>query len=134
MCNSQQVAYFIFLLILIDQFSKEIIIKNWLSLVTLNSGGPFSAFAGDAYKVFALLLLLVLGAIFIYNYKMLKVFLVPFSMVIAGAISNTYDRFASGGVVDFIDLKIFPIFNIADIFITVGLLMSVIILITQEKK
>ena len=50
--------------------------------------------------------------------------------ILSGAISNIIDRFYFGCVVDFIDLKFWPIFNLADIFIVFG----AIILILQIKK
>lgn len=59
------------------------------------------------------------------NFKFLGLIL-----VLSGAISNIIDRLNFGCVIDFIDLKIWPIFNPADIFITMG----VIILIIQNTK
>lgn len=43
-------------------------------------------------------------------------------MIIGGALGNMCDRFAFGYVVDFIDFCLidFPVFNVADIFITIG--------------
>ncbi|MDR1365439.1 MAG: signal peptidase II [Holosporales bacterium] len=53
------------------------------------------------------------------------------SLLIGGAIGNIIDRFAHGGVVDFIDLYYedwhWPAFNIADSFITASAVMLVII-------
>ena len=46
--------------------------------------------------------------------------------ILAGAISNFADRAVFGCVIDFIDLKIWPIFNLADIFITIGVIMLVL--------
>jgi len=46
-------------------------------------------------------------------------------LVIAGAASNFVDRLVRGGVVDFINLKIWPSFNLADIAITIGLVWIV---------
>lgn len=51
-------------------------------------------------------------------------------LVLSGAISNIIDRLHYGCVVDFIDLKIWPVFNLADIYITIG----AIILITHNLK
>lgn len=41
-------------------------------------------------------------------------------LITAGALSNLIDRLRFGCVIDFIDLKFWPVFNVADIFITVG--------------
>ncbi len=45
---------------------------------------------------------------------------------IGGAIGNLYDRLRSGSVIDFIDFGWWPVFNIADIGITLGAIISLI--------
>ncbi len=44
-------------------------------------------------------------------------------MVIGGALGNLYDRIFHGYVIDFIDFRIWPVFNFADIFIFVGFVL-----------
>jgi signal peptidase II len=61
--------------------------------------------------------------------------MVVLSLMISGGISNVIDRFIRGGVIDFIKIMHFPIFNIADIFIVVGwVLLVVFILLYSSKK
>ena len=43
-----------------------------------------------------------------------------FSLILGGAIGNLIDRIVFGYVVDFIDLRMWPVFNIADSAITIG--------------
>jgi signal peptidase II len=45
-----------------------------------------------------------------------------FALVLAGALGNAIDRMAHGHVVDFIHIRFWPIFNVADIAIVVGLM------------
>ncbi len=52
------------------------------------------------------------------------------SLIISGALSNLIDRFALGYVVDYINLTIWPIFNLADCMIVTG----IIIYILEEVK
>src|SRR3989338_3875102 len=47
-------------------------------------------------------------------------------LIILGAFSNLLDRLLYGGVVDFIDLYFFPVFNLADIMITAGVILLVV--------
>ncbi len=47
---------------------------------------------------------------------------IGFIMVLAGAVSNFIDRLHFGYVVDYIDIGWFPVFNLADAFITLGVL------------
>ena len=55
---------------------------------------------------------------------------VAFSLIVGGAIGNFVDRVFYGYVIDFIDIKIFkydyPIFNLADSFIVIGVILLVI--------
>lgn len=46
-------------------------------------------------------------------------------MVLGGAVGNAIDRFAQGYVVDFIDLQRWPVFNVADMAIVVGIVLGV---------
>ena len=48
-----------------------------------------------------------------------------------GGISNIIDRIFFGCVIDFIDLKFWPVFNLADVFVTTG---AIIILIQTIKQ
>ncbi len=49
-----------------------------------------------------------------------------FAGVISGALGNGYDRLLHGTVVDFISLKYFAIFNVADIVISIGALLIIL--------
>jgi lipoprotein signal peptidase len=65
------------------------------------------------------------------NYNLFRIWNLEFGaliLIFSGGISNIIDRLQFGCVIDFIDLKFWPIFNLADIYITIG----VIILITQH--
>ncbi len=46
-----------------------------------------------------------------------------FAMLMAGAAGNAVDRLAWGKVLDFIDIRVWPVFNVADIYICVGVAM-----------
>jgi hypothetical protein len=55
-------------------------------------------------------------------------------LVAAGAISNIIDRIYFGCVIDFIDLHFWPVFNLADIYITMGGIILVANLLKKDKK
>jgi signal peptidase II len=54
--------------------------------------------------------------------------------IIAGAIANLYDRIVLGYVVDYFDFIIWPVFNIADSFITVGAALLGFVVISDFFK
>jgi signal peptidase II len=47
----------------------------------------------------------------------------PAAMLLGGALGNLADRVRDGAVIDFIDLPLWPTFNLADVAITVGVLL-----------
>jgi signal peptidase II len=44
----------------------------------------------------------------------------PLGLVLGGSLGNLVDRTRTGAVVDFVDLQVWPVFNLADVAITVG--------------
>ena len=61
--------------------------------------------------------------------------LIGISLVVAGGIGNAIDRFTLGFVVDFIEPTFidFPIFNIADIGVTCGIILFIVSLLIHER-
>ncbi|ACC98695.1 Lipoprotein signal peptidase [Elusimicrobium minutum Pei191] len=56
------------------------------------------------------------------------------SFILGGAIGNLYDRIFLGYVVDFIDLRVWPVFNIADSFICIGAVLLAAAMLFPGKK
>ena len=60
------------------------------------------------------------------------------ALFIGGLLGNLYDRIVYGKVVDFLDFLIFgydfPVFNVADCFICVGVALMFIAMLREEKK
>lgn len=54
-------------------------------------------------------------------------------LILGGALGNLFDRVKFGCVVDFIDLRVWPVFNIADSAITVGVVILGILLCTRSS-
>lgn len=113
------------------------IINNFFSLTYVhNFGAAFSMFNGARY-IFILITIIALNLIYIFfikdkNLKNYEV--VIYSLLLAGIIGNLVDRVMYGYVIDFLDFTIFgynfAIFNIADSFIVV----SVVLLLILEVK
>ena len=56
------------------------------------------------------------------------------SLVIAGALGNLYDRVFYGYVIDFLDFRVWPVFNIADAGITIGVGLIILSLFERRKS
>ena len=48
------------------------------------------------------------------------------ALILGGALGNLVDRIFHGFVIDFISIWIYPVFNLADIFITLGVLLIIL--------
>lgn len=55
-------------------------------------------------------------------------------LILSGAASNMFDRIIHGYVIDFIDLKFWPVFNLADIYITMGVVLLFFGLIKNNRR
>jgi len=57
-----------------------------------------------------------------------------FVLIFSGGIANMLDRIARGCVVDYIDLKFWPVFNLADIYITIGVILFFLNIIKSKCR
>tara|TARA_B100001115_G_scaffold155546_1_gene126990 strand:- start:106 stop:579 length:474 start_codon:yes stop_codon:yes gene_type:complete len=129
---------FVFLL---DRYSKTLVLKNFsentfyinnfinLDLIW-NSGIGFGIFSSNSpaiYNLISGLIFLVIIFLVYYLIKSDKTDKLIFSIIIGGAIGNFYDRLVYKAVPDFIDIHFANFhwftFNVADIFITLGVII-----------
>jgi len=92
-----------------------------------NTGGAFGLFADQA---FPLLVTAAIGVVAIFLYYLYPPFQSPLltlslGLQLGGAMGNLIDRFRFGYVTDFIDVRVLPVFNLADSAITVGVALLV---------
>lgn len=113
-------------------------ILNWTYI--RNEGAALGMLA-DHRWVFMILSLLLIAAIMlfvIFSKDISRPVVIVLSMILGGGIGNMIDRIAYGYVVDFIDVKFLPfwkwIFNVADVFVTVGAVLLAVIYIATELK
>ncbi|EJP25823.1 signal peptidase II [Streptococcus anginosus] len=138
-------------LIALDQWVKFEIVKNIqlgevkpfipkiLSLTYLrNTGAAFSILENQQW-LFAVITLVVIGAAIWYLSKHIKGsawLLSGLSLIIAGGIGNFIDRMRQGFVVDMFQLDFinFAIFNVADSYLTIGVLVLIVMMLKEEDN
>ena len=91
----------------------------------VNTGAAFSLFQGGVWLRW--ISLVVSGVLVVVGLKARDLRLwdqLGFGFLLSGAAGNGLDRFLEGHVVDFLDFRLinFPIFNVADVFINIGLI------------
>ena len=108
---------------------------------TLNTGVAFSIFSGKSMQIVLIvfssiaalfMLMLILSNAFLKN-RAEKIML---ALILGGTIGNIIDRIVFGGVRDFVYLKFmdFPIFNVADMFITISAIVLCIYVLHHISK
>ena len=129
-------SVFLLFLILFDQLSK-FIIRFSSGFYLCNSGIAWGiklpTFLFWFFWISIIIFLLYLIFSEIFQKKYLNILLLSgLLLILSGAIGNLIDRIFFGCVIDFINLKIWPVFNIADSFITLGVI--VILLVYLKKR
>ena len=142
---------FIIILVIFDQISKFYIINNYnLSTKNVVIDGFFNITHvrnyGAGFSIMQnqrLFLVLVSAcAIILFTYLLIKeknkFNIFTYLLIISGSIGNLIDRCRLGYVIDFLDFYIFgydfPVFNIADCFITIGCFLLIINIFLEEKN
>ena len=132
-------------LVAIDQYIKYIFVNGFgvdgecISLVlAYNKGVAFSMFSFLAdYLKYIQISILLGGVIYLgLNKDVLKIYLLPITLLFAGGISNIADRFMHEGVVDYVYWHCgfdFAIFNAADVIIDISIILILYISYKQEK-
>lgn len=146
------------LILSLDQITKYLAERYLASLGTLsviqgifhltlvhNNGAAFGIFKGGAL-FFIILSLISIAVIFILMIRkdiFLKVFAVEpgnrfvricLGLILGGAFGNLIDRLRNVYVIDFLDFRIWPVFNIADSAITIGGIMLCVAMLKKEKS
>jgi len=156
-------AYFIMLLILVlDQLTKTLVRVNmqmyecipllqnlfgdtFILIRVQNSGAAFSfGFGSDLVNriIFICVTVLVVGIIiYLLHYAQHKIQVIAFGLILGGALGNLIDRVLFGPVTDFFSMDFpdfimerFPVFNIADSSIFIGVVLMIIDMLFIKDK
>lgn len=150
MSKTNKIIYFIFSIIFFiafDSYFSELILNNlrfsipkndFLDLIFVqNTGAAFNLL--ENYKVFlitfAICAIVTILAYAVRNAEKFSAFACFWAaMLVAGISCNMYERITLGYVRDFFKLNFidFPVFNISDIFINIGVLAIIIIIIKNK--
>lgn len=138
-----------FAVVILDQFSKYIVVENMalgesipiieevfhLTYI-LNPGAAFGMFAHN--RLFFIAIAVIVIGIIIWARR--EILASPWEvkagcgLFLGGAIGNLIDRARQGLVIDFFDFRIWPVFNIADIAICIGVGLIIWNLLKTELK
>ena len=138
--------------IIFDQLTKYIVVQKFAEIgdtfpiwqnvfhftYVINTGAAFSFFRGqvDILRWISLFVSIVLIIFVWYSPKISQLEQFGYGFILAGAIGNGIDRFLFGYVVDFLDFRLidFPVFNIADVAINIGVIILIIASFTPARR
>ena len=148
-------SFIVLLIFLIDRFSKiyviyldkkylgsEIFSSKFLNISLIwNEGIAFGLFSfnnQNTYNILTILILLIISVVFFMIIKSKSYERYALSMILGGALGNVFDRIIYKGVPDFIDFHVgnfhWFIFNVSDIFITIGVILMIFLEIIVKPK
>jgi len=157
MIKKKNIFYFFFisLIFLFDRLSKiliirllgktenqEIVVLNFLSLNLIwNKGIAFGIFSFDEKLFYHVLTMFIITVIFFVFWLMVKAEKLEkygYMMIFSGSLGNVFDRLVYSSVPDFIDFHFknfhWFTFNVADIFITAGVVLLILNEFNFKKK
>lgn len=126
------------------ELGEEIpILEPYFSLLShRNPGAAWGMLAGQMWLFTIVTIVVIIGLLYFFH-KEAKghvLFSLSLMVLLGGAIGNFIDRLLQGEVVDFISVWIpiidydFPIFNIADSALTIGVILLILHIIVDERK
>ena len=136
------------LAVLLDQITKALAVSYLKPISTLplwdgvfhltyriNYGAAWSLFADTPWVFMTVSSIAIVGILVYYFWdkKLTPAVRYPLCMILGGGIGNMIDRIFVGYVVDFLDARIinFPVFNVADCFVTVGAFLLFFVLLSD---
>ena len=145
------VAVIVLLLIALDQLVKSYIVQqiplgevrswipNFVSLTYLQNRGAAFSMLQDQQWLFAVITLVVMVGAIWYLHKHMEDSLwmvLGLTLIIAGGLGNFIDRLRQGFVVDMfqVDFINFAVFNVADTYLTFGVLIMLLVIIKEENN
>lgn len=102
-----------------------------------NYGAAFSIFQNKTILLIVLPMIIMIGIVVVLVKMGLgkdKFFTAALGLVVAGGIGNLIDRIFYGYVVDFLDFRVFPIFNVADVAVCCGCGLLILYVFFIEPK
>ena len=105
--------------------------------LTFNRGAAWGLFANFHYLLIIVRVAIVMALVVYMLFYRAKTALFPLVLILSGAVGNILDFFVYGYVIDFFHFKFwghsFPLFNCADAYISVGVLLLFLNLCSQKK-
>lgn len=121
------------------EYESISVIQNFFSITfAKNTGVAFSFLEGKVPFIIGMTAIVIVFILkYIKSTNPSRIEMVCYGLVLGGAIGNLLDRVIYGYVIDFLDFNIlgypFPIFNLADTFIVIGIMLLLVLSVIESR-
>ncbi len=144
-------VYIFWLIIVVaDQLIKSIIDRNFVAGQSMpvlndifhltyvkNTGAVFGILQGrNVFFIISAIIIIIMAIVlfYIYGYRGKNIwFSLACGLILGGASGNLIDRIRAGYVIDYLDFRIWPVFNLADAVIVTGAGIIILLLLRGEE-
>lgn len=106
----------------------------YLNLVK-NDGAAFGMWAGNTSVFIGVAIIAVLGiAAYVIIERPPALVDLALACIAGGAAGNLIDRLVHGGVIDYLDFRVWPVFNFADMAIVLGAFLIITVVLREERR
>ena len=113
------------------------LIKGIFYISLVHNRGAAFGFLKNQFPLFIATSLIAIILIWraLKSNKYSKTYTIALSLILAGALGNLVDRLLYGYVIDFLDFRVWPVFNVADSAITIGaIILGWSIIFSKDRK
>lgn len=137
--------------LIVDQVTKYLVVQNielyqvkaflpgvlsWMYIQ--NTGAAWSILEGQMWFFYMITTVVIIGVLYIMQKyaKESRLFSMGLALILAGALGNFIDRIRLGYVVDMVRVELFdfPIFNVADMSLSIGVALIIVYVLLDEKN
>lgn len=137
--------------LIVDQVTKYLVVQNielyqvkvflpgvlsWMYIQ--NTGAAWSILEGQMWFFYVITTVVIIGVLYIMQKyaKESRLFSMGLALILAGALGNFIDRIRLGYVVDMVRIELidFPIFNVADMSLSIGVALIIVYVLLDEKN
>ena len=148
--HTKELTFFLtaVIVVAVDQLSKYLVKANMILgqsipeegffriTYTTNTGGVFGIFTNQTFLITVTAIIGVVAILIYSRYPQANrvSIRIALGMLLGGAVGNLIDRIRLGAVVDFIDVGAWPVFNLADSAVVVGIIIIIYYLLFQSRR
>lgn len=151
--SEKAILFFVMVLVLLADYASKVTVENNLELNTTwaplpdlahlfrfthvsNTGAAFGLFPNGSV-LFSVIAVVVSIVIIIYNQYLParhQLYRIALGLQLGGALGNLISRMRLGHVTDFLDFGPWPVFNVADLCVVIGVIMLAFLMLIEEQQ